>query len=284
MPDLLHLLLRGLSLGCVYAVASMGFVILYKTTRVLNFAYGQLMAAGSVIFILLSSLTGLPISAVFAFGIFISIALAWIVGRLLISRMNSGDKTLSILMTLGVALILKGFLSITSRSVALTGELTQAVSSVDVIILMACIIVILAFFLLFQKSSWGLYIRALSDNRPASLSLGIPIERLSILSWVIAGAAAGATGILITISSGLKLRNLDSMESIIFAVIILGGVASIRGAILGGLVIGLMEALEQGHAASSLTAIGPYLLVLLILVIKPYGLLTKKEKTGKVGQ
>jgi branched-chain amino acid transport system permease protein len=284
MPDLLHLLLRGLSLGCVYAIASTGFAILFKTTRVLNFAHGQLMALSAIVFILLSSMTGISVIAALASGIFVSIALAWIVGRFLINRINAGDKTMGILMTLGVALILKGLLSIASRDAVLPADISHAGSSVDVIILTVCIMVILLFYLSLKKSPWGLYLRALSDNRPASLSLGIPIERISILSWVIAGAAAGTGGIMLTVSSGLKLNGLDSMESIIFSVIILGGLADIRGAILGGLVIGLMEALEQGHAASSLTGILPYVLLLLILVIKPYGLLTKKEDPGEAGQ
>jgi branched-chain amino acid transport system permease protein len=276
MSELWHLLLKGLALGCVYAIASMGFATLFKTNRILNFAHGQFMATSALIFILLNSLAGLTVHAAFVLGIMISIALTLIMGWILTTPLNDGSSTRGILTTLGIALMLKGIGTVISEKSVSPGEVNPAGVSTDLIILAGCVTAIFLLFLFLYKSPWGLYVRAISGNRPAFLSLGLPVKRLSVMSLILAGAAAGAAGILLVISSGLGAADLGSMESIIFPVIVLGGIAGFRGAVLGGVVIGLIQTLEQGRPTGSLIDIAPYLFLLLILVIRPYGLLAER--------
>jgi len=284
MADLLHLLLKGLSLGCLYALSSMGFVIVFKTSRVINLAHGQLMAMGAVIFILLSSLPGLPITAAFLLTVFISIVLVFVIERLFIRPLTEGDMTRVIFMTLGIIIILKGLISYISLSPA--EEMSKrlgalGIPSANLTILILGITFILLLLLFLRCSSFGLYIRAVSDNRKAALSLGIPIKRLFTISWAIAGISASISGILMTVIYGLKTGNLDSMESIIFPTVILGGLGSMRGAILGGLLMGVLETFAGGHGSGSLRDILPYLILLFMLVIRPYGLFSgKRDLTG----
>jgi branched-chain amino acid transport system permease protein len=295
MTDLLHLLLKGLSLGCLYALGAMGFVIIFKPSRIVNLAHGQLMGLGAVFFILFSSMPGIPVSIALMLSVFISLIIVFIFERLLVHRLTAGAMTQGIFATLGIALMCKGVITFFSRGGVLkdnsesVGEISRGlgvlgISSLDAGILISGILLILVFLLFFRHSAWGLYIRAVSDNRKASLSMGIPIERLSALSWVIGGAAAGLSGILLTIDSGLKLQDIGPMESMIFPVIIMGGLGSMRGAILGGLIMGLIESILRGHPSSSLGEILPYLILLLVLVIKPYGLFPDKGDMPGIGR
>jgi branched-chain amino acid transport system permease protein len=276
MQALWHLLLKGLALGSVYTLSAMGFTLLFKTNRILNFAHGQLMATAALIFLLLSSLAGLTVLSAFVLSILISVALTLIAGRLLTVRLNDDSRMKGILMTLGIALMLKGAGAVISGNGTSPVEVNPAGISTDFIILAGCVTVTIILFLFLYKSPWGRYVRAIAENRTAFLSLGIPVKRLSAVSVVLAGAAAGAAGILLVISSGLGAADLGSMESIIFPVIILGGIAGFRGTVLGGLVIGLIQTLEQGRPTGSLIDIAPYLLLLLVLVIRPYGLLAER--------
>jgi branched-chain amino acid transport system permease protein len=295
MTDLLHLLLKGLSLGCLYALGAMGFVIIFKPNKIVNLAHGQLMGLGAFILILFSSMPGIPVSTALMLSVFISLVLAFVFERLFIHRLAAGTITQGIFATLGIILICKGVITFISMGGVLkdriepAGEISRGlgvpgISSLDAGILISGILLILFFLLFFKHSAWGLYLRAVSDNRKASLSMGIPIERLSTLSWVIGGAAAGLSGILLTIDSGLRLHDIGAMESMIFPVVIMGGLGSMRGAILGGLIMGLIESIERGHPSSSSGEILPYLILLLVLVIKPYGLFSDKGDMAGIGR
>jgi branched-chain amino acid transport system permease protein len=287
MADILHLLLKGLSLGIIYALASMGFVLLFKTSGVVNLAHGQLMAAGAFIFLLLSSLPGLPVAAAFLLSILSSLVLVLAVERFFIHRLSADDTTTGIFMTLGIALMIKGLISFISQGDILNNINPAAniskklgglgISSLDVFILISGAILIFIFLSFFRHSAWGLYLRAAADNRAASVSLGMSIEKLYTIAWVIAGTTACVSGILLTIGSGLNIGALSHMETIIFPAIVLGGLGSMPGAIMGGLVIGLLETVDGGQGSGLLKDVLPYLVLLLALAIKPYGLYSGKE-------
>lgn len=276
MMDLWNLLFKGISLGTIYALSAMGFVLIFKTGKVINLAHGQLMAMGAFLFILLSSLPGITLITVFSLTILISLVMLFVTERLFIRPLSPIDLKRCIFMTLGIMLMVKGLIASVSLPPSENISTIPDNSSIQVFILFAGILSVLIFLLFFRRSSLGLYIRAVSDNRKAALSLGIPIERLFTFSWVIAGMAAVISGILLAIGSGLNAAYLVSMEAGIFPALVLGGLGSMRGAILGGLLIGILETCAGGQASGPLRELFPYMILILILLIRPYGLFSDK--------
>jgi len=276
MTDILYLLLKGLSLGSLYALSAMGFVLIFKTGRVINLAHGQLMALGAFIFLLLSSFTGLTFIAAFLLSVIIGLVMILIIELLFIRPLYPVNMKQGIFITLGIMLMLKGLVSFVSLPTAEDVSRGSGTSSVHITIFATGIISVLVFLLFFRRSSLGLYIKAVSDNRKAALSLGIPIERLFTFSGIIAGMAALISGILMATGSGLKGSELVSMESIIFPSIILGGLGSMRGAILGGILIGVIETCAEGRVSGPLGDLIPYLMLVIMLLARPNGLFSDK--------
>jgi branched-chain amino acid transport system permease protein len=205
MRELFNLLLKGLALGCVYALASMGFAILFKVNRILNFAHGQFMATAAIIFVLLFTTAGFGVPAALGMSVLICIFLALTTGWGLINRISADNMNRRILATLGLALILKGLGSAILGKGALMNEMIPSGTLADVVILIGCIVAMLLLFLLFYKSPWGLYVRAASDNQHALLSLGVPVKKISFISFVFAGAVAGRCRV--SFSAFIRSRN-----------------------------------------------------------------------------
>ena len=139
-------------------------------------------------------------------------------------------------------------------------------------------ILFLALFGLFFKfSSQGIYMRSVADNQRAALSLGVNVKRVFALSWAIAALVAGMSGMVLGIINGVNVHNLSAIGLKVFPVVILGGLDSIGGAIIGGIIIGLLETFTGGYLSPSLRDVVPYIVLVLILLIKPYGLFGLKE-------
>ena len=114
--------------------------------------------------------------------------------------------------------------------------------------------------------------RSVADNQPAALSLGVHVRRVFALSWAIAALVAAMSGIVLGIINGINVHELSSIGLKVFPVVILGGLDSIGGAILGGIIIGLLETFTGGYVSSSLKEIIPYIVLIFILLVRPYGL------------
>jgi len=276
MAGIEQLLVDGLALGSLYALSAMGFVLLFKAGRVINLTHGQLMAMRTFIFLLLSSFPGITSGAALILSIVICLVVAIIIERLFIRPLYLLDIKQGILVTLGVMLMLKGlisFISLTSEADISAGP---GISSGRLTVLVTGIMSVLIFLFYFRRSSLGLYIRAVSDNRKAALSLGIPIDRLYAVAGIIAGMAALISGILMAAGPWSNASGLVSMESKIFPAIILGGLASMRGAILGGILIGILETCAGGGGAGPLADLLPYLMLVIVIWARPEGLFSDK--------
>jgi branched-chain amino acid transport system permease protein len=128
------------------------------------------------------------------------------------------------------------------------------------------------FGLFFKYSSQGIYMRSVADNQTAALSLGVHVRRVFALSWAIAALVGGISGIVLGIINGTNVHELSSVGLKVFPVVILGGLDSIGGAIIGGIIIGLLETFTGGYLSPSLRDIVPYIVLVFILLVKPYGL------------
>ena len=134
------------------------------------------------------------------------------------------------------------------------------------------IIFLSIFGFFFKYSSQGIYMRSVADNQPAALSLGVHVRRVFALSWAIAALVCAISGIILGIMSGINVHNLSHMGLKVFPVVILGGLESIGGAIIGGLIIGILETFTGGYISTSLKEVVPYIIPVFILMVKPYGL------------
>jgi branched-chain amino acid transport system permease protein len=133
------------------------------------------------------------------------------------------------------------------------------------------------FGLFFKYSAQGIYMRSVADNQRAALSLGVHVKRVFALSWAIAALVAGMSGIVLGIINGVNVHDLSAIGLKVFPVVILGGLDSIGGAIIGGLIIGLLETFTGGYISPGLRDVVPYIVLVVILLVKPYGLFGLKE-------
>jgi branched-chain amino acid transport system permease protein len=139
------------------------------------------------------------------------------------------------------------------------------------------LIFLLVFGLFFKYSSQGVYMRSVADNQTAALSLGVHVRRVFALSWAIAAVVCAMSGILLGVMNGINVHQMSEVGLKVFPVVILGGLESIGGAIIGGVIIGLLETFTGGYISTSLRDVVPFIVLVIILLVKPYGLFGLKE-------
>jgi len=283
MEFFLYLLVNGISLGLLYALSALGFVMIFKSSSVLNLAHGELPAIGAYIFLLFSSWAHLPVLLGFVLTLIGTFALGFIVERLFLRPLIGENLIEVIMMTLGMGIMFRGLLlfifggDIHSYPDFLPEGLsmrwgTITIPSVNVATLIIGILFLVIFGLFFKYSSQGIYMRSVADNQPAALSLGVHVRKVFAMSWAIAFIVAAISGIVLGIINGVNVHSLSAIGLKVFPVVILGGLDSIGGAILGGIIIGLLETFTGGYVSTSLREIIPYIVLVFILMVKPYGL------------
>ena len=283
MEFFFQILINGLSIGFLYALAALGFVMIFKSSSVLNFAHGELMAIGAFVFLVLSTWAKLPIWLAFLITLAGSFSLGFIIERFFL-RPLIGEALIEVIMlTVGLAIMLKGLMlfifggDIHSYVDFLPQTLTFHWGAIEVPgVYVATFIVGLIFLGLFgfffKYSSQGIYMRSVADNQPAAMALGVHVRRVFAMSWAIAALVCAMSGIVLGIINGINVHEVSAVGLKVFPVVILGGLDSIGGAILGGLIIGLLETFTGGYISSGLREVIPYIVLIFILMIKPYGL------------
>ena len=288
MEFFLQLLVNGVSLGFVYALSALGFVMIFKSSSVLNFAHGELLAIGAFLFFVLSSSLRLPIALAFFLTLIGSFTLGFIIERLCLRPLIGEALIQVIMLTVGLSAMFKGLMlfffggdihdypRFLPDGLALSWGAIE-VPSVYVASFIIGILFLILFGFFFKFSSQGIYMRSVADNQPAALSLGVHVKRVFALSWAIAALVAAMSGIVLGIINGVNVHNLTVIGLKVFPVVILGGLDSIGGAILGGIIIGLLETFTGGYISTSLREIVPYIVLVFILIVKPYGLFGQVE-------
>ena len=290
MEIFVQLLLNGVSLGMGYALAGVGFVLIYKATGVFNFSHGQLTMVGGYFFYLFQVQIGLPPWWAVPMALVSMFAVGMTVERLCLRRMV-GEPVIAILMlTIGLGGFLRNMVGL------IWGTQPQApiplfepgffelagvqVPRVYGWTLLTASVTILIFILYFQKSPHGVAMRAVAFDQDKAALSGISVSRVFALSWGVASVMAGISGILMMQLMGLDL-SMDSRGLSAFPAAILGGIDSIGGVILGGLVIGIVEALTGGYIDSYLGGgakeVVGFVILLLILMVRPYGIFGTPE-------
>jgi branched-chain amino acid transport system permease protein len=281
MEFFLQLFFQGLSIGFLYALAALGFVMIFKSSSVLNFAHGELLAIGAYLFLVMA--TRLPLWLTFSLTLIGTFALGFVIERLFL-RPLIGEALIEVIMlTVGLSAMFRGLMLVIfggnlysypdflPKNLSIEwGPLNIApVYSATVII---GVIFLVIFGLFFKYSSQGIYMRSVADNQPAALSLGVHVRRVFALSWAIAALVCAMSGIILGIINGINVHALSHVGLKVFPVVILGGLESIGGAIIGGVIIGLLETFTGGYVSTSLREVIPYIVLIFILLVKPYGL------------
>ena len=283
MDFFIQLLVNGLSIGLLYGLSAMGFVMIFKSSSVLNFAHGELLAMGAFFFLVLTTWAGLPIYLAFLLTLAGSFVLGFAVERLFLRPLIGESLIFVIMLTVGLASIFKGLLlfffggNLHTYPEFLPAGLglqfgNVLIPPVYVASSFIGIVFLVLFGLFFKFSPQGIFMRSVADNQTAALSLGVHVKKVFALSWAIAAMVAGMSGIVLGVINGINVHEISAIGLKVFPVVILGGLDSIGGAIIGGIIIGLLETFTCGYISPSLRDVVPYAVLVCILLIKPYGL------------
>jgi len=288
MSYFFQLVVSGIVVGSIYALSALGFVLIYKSSRVLNIAHGQIIAAGAFIAYALTVWVGIHIVISFLLSMVITFFLAMSVERIFLRRLI-GEPIISVIMvTIGLMSIIDGLIYMTpfgaenfsfpeflpQTPISLWGVSISWTQMVGVVI---TFIMIGAFTWFFKASTVGISMRAVSDDQFASMSIGISVPRVFGLAWATAGLSAAAAGGIIGNITGLNFDVLHSFGIIVFPVVIVGGLDSIFGAVVAGIIMGLIQQFAAGYLDGNWGLFGtadvlPYIILLIILLFKPHGL------------
>lgn len=291
MTELLQSVVRGLGQGSIYALLALGFVIIYKSMRVISFAQPAFMLAGAVLVSYLVSTVDFFLAV--ALAVLLVALLGVGVERAALRPMIGKPVFVISIITLGVDIVIRNvvnrYIGLDVRQVGdpwglRTTSLFGIVVEQRYLVMFATTMVLVAvLFAFFRYSRMGLAMRATALDQEVALAQGISVGSVFALSWAIAAALAAIAGVFLSTGVGLD-QNLWLIALKALPVIILGGLDSLGGAVVAGLLIGVSEALlgTYGDEVSPLLGgdfalVSPYLIMLLVLVVRPYGLFGTRE-------
>jgi len=291
MDEFLQSLIRGLGTGSIYSLLALGFVIIYKSTQVISFAQPAFMLAGAVLVSYLSPAVSF-VGAVLVAAVVIAV-LALGVERTVLRPMVGKPVFVVAIITIGVDVVVRvvtnAFIGLDVRQVGdpwglnTVNFLGAEVQQRYLVMIATTAVVTVALFAFFRYSRIGLAMRAVAYDQEVALAQGISVGSVFALSWALAGGLAALAGVFVATGAGVD-QQLWIVALKALPAIILGGLESLGGAVVGGLAVGVVESLfgtYQGDFAPWLGAnfglVAPYALMLLVLLVRPYGLFGKKE-------
>jgi len=286
---LLQLVLNGIVSGSIYSLVALGFVVIYKSTSVLNFAQGEFMMLGAYVCLSLAVQYHLPFAVAFVMTMAFMAVLGILTERLILRPMI-GEPVISLIMvTLGLSAFLKAvvqavwgtdlrpFPNIFPVTPVQLGPLP--VSQGYLYSTASVAVLLLIFTLFFKFTRAGIAMRATAFSQQVALSMGISVQRIFALSWSIAAVVSAIGGVLLAGVRGGLDASLAFFGLKVIPVVILGGLDSIGGAIVGGVVMGVLENLAGGYldplVGGGAKEVAPFIVLVLILSVKPYGLFGK---------
>ncbi|OXT00794.1 branched-chain amino acid ABC transporter permease [Notoacmeibacter marinus] len=283
---LLQLLVNGVIVGMLYGIVAMCFVLIYKSTQVVNFAQGEFVVLGAWVCLSLVVSMGLPFWLAFLFSLVFMMVFGILV-QVILLRPLVGEPVISVIMaTIGLSIFMQATMNwiFGNNAVRFPQVFDQATVSIGglnvetayLMSLVLSLVVMGMFFWFFQYSRWGLAMRATAWNQQIAQSLGISVGRVFAMAWAISAVVSGIAGVVIGLVSAVS-NSLAIIGIKVFPAVIVGGLDSIVGAIIGGLTIGILENLAefvdgQYLQIGNMYSVAPFYVLLIILMIKPYGL------------
>jgi branched-chain amino acid transport system permease protein len=289
MEFFLQLTINGLVVGCIYSLVALGFVIIYKSSGILNFAQGEFLLLGAYVFLAVVTRSNAPIGWALLLTFVFSAALGLVLERLIL-RPLIGEPVISVIMvTLGLSSVLRavvqGIWGTDTRPLPAVFSLTPIqlgplpVARGYLYSAASVAVLLVALTLFFKYARPGIAMRATADSQQVALSMGISVRRIFALSWSIAAVVSAAGGVLLGTMRGGVDGSLAILGLKVLPVVIVGGLDSVGGAILGGLLVGVLENLAGGYLdpifGGGVKEVAPFVALVLILMVRPYGLFGK---------
>ena len=285
--QLLQLMISGIAQGCIYGLIALGFVLIYKATETVSFAQGELMMLGAFSGLAGMSLLGFPywLSVLCAIA---AMALFGVVLERMVIRPILGQPAFSIVMlTIGIGYVARGLITMIPNIGTETHmlpvpykdeiwHLAGLVLNVEqMVVIGATGVLCVLLYTLFRYSKLGIAMQAASQNQLAAYYMGIPVKRLNGIAWGLAAAVAAIAGLLLAPITFVH-ANMGFIGLKAFPAAVVGGFGSLPGAIVGGLIIGIVESLSGFYLPDGFKDTAAYIVVLIMLVVKPNGLFGEK--------
>jgi branched-chain amino acid transport system permease protein len=292
--QLIQLIIDGIASGCIYGLVALGFVLIYKATETINFAQGDILMLGAFVAFSLIGVMGMNYIVGFALTVIIIAIFGFFLDAVVIRQIIGQPPFATVMLTIGLGFIFRGFASIFwgtdiySFNTPFSGKILEIggliISYVNISIIIGTSILMVLLYSFFSFSKIGVAMRASSENQLAAYYMGIPVKFIFSLVWSISAGVAAVAGLLLApitlVDTSISLIGLKA-----FAAAVLGGFGSIPGAIVGGIIIGIVEQLcgtYENYLFAGVREISAYLVLILTLIIYPRGLFSDKGEVKKV--
>jgi len=285
--DLLQVLVSGASVGSVYALVALGLVLLYRTTRILNFAHGDLGVLGTFVAYTLLRQLDLPFGLSFLLALAAAGAIGGLVYLLLVRPAKNQSELGLLILTLGLALALGGLDAllfgtdnkvvptlVADRIVRLGGA---SLSLVSLVTAAFGVVLMLALWALLGFTKLGVAMRAVAQREDVAEAMGLPVKRVLVATWAASAVLAAAAALLFAPTTLLNPTMMLDPLSKGFVAAVIGGMNSLPGAVVGGYLLGVLELLVGIYVSLEFKASFAFLVVVLVLVLRPHGLLGRAE-------
>ncbi|MFP4311444.1 MAG: branched-chain amino acid ABC transporter permease [Nitriliruptoraceae bacterium] len=294
MQTFLQLLFSGLALGSIYALVALGFVVIYRASQVFNFAHGEFLMLGAFLMISLVG-AGLPWVVALAVTMAVTGTVGMGVERVVLRPMIGRPVFVTVIVTIFVGALMRVAINLIwgggERGMPTPWDPTSVVEILGARVLYnsiaaiaATAVVLVGFYWLFQRSRIGVGMRATASDQEVALGLGIPVGRVFATSWFLAGAMAALAGVFLGMFPRIVDGNIWLIALAAFPAVLIGGLESPLGAVIGGLALGVTQLLAQGYVNPLLGEFGnnfhrvfPYVIMIGFLMVRPYGLFGTRE-------
>jgi branched-chain amino acid transport system permease protein len=281
LNDFLQLTLNGLAMGCIYGLVALGFVLIYKSTELVNFAQGDLLMLGAFVCYMAVVWWGLDYWLAFAIAVVTTAAFGAILDMTILRRVIGQPQFAVVVLTIGLGSILRTFASVTWGSEIYTlptpfggvwklGGVTLSHQYLSIIVgtLLLCGLL----YAFFNFTRIGIAMQATSQNQLAAYYMGVPVKMIFSLIWAISAGVATTAGVLLAPVTLIDINMGLAVALKAFAAAVMGGFGSIPGALVGGIIIGLIELYSRASLPEGFKDTMPYVVLLVMLWIRPQGL------------
>ena len=283
------LMTNGVLIGLMYSLIALGFVLVYKATDAINFAQGEFVMLGGFVVAVTLNAYGAPVWLAVLVGLAGMIGFGFGLERVMLRRLIGRPIIAVVMATIGLAAILRGIgpLAWGAETKSLTLPISDEpfmlgplfIPPIQLLGAVVSLLVLAAFGWFFLKSRKGIAMRAVADSQQVAMAMGINVERYFALAWSMTGVVSALGGVIWGSMLGVDVH-LALVGFKVFPVVILGGLDSIPGAIVGGLIVGIVENVASGYidpyVGGGTKDFAPYVLMIVALMVRPYGIFGKR--------
>lgn len=284
---MLTYLINGISLGSVYAIIALGYTMVYGIAKMLNFAHGDVIMVGGYMAFCATSYMGWPAIPSVLFSVFVCTVLGIVIERLAYKPLRTASSLAVLITAIGVSYFLqnmalliwssnpKAFPNLVSLPNLTIGSLQ--ISSIAMVTVAACVVIMIGLTLFTDKTKMGKAMRAVSEDKGAAQLMGINVNATISLTFAIGSGLAAIAGVLLCSAYPTLMPTTGAMPGIkAFTAAVFGGIGSIPGAMLGGILLGLIEIFGKAYISTQLSDAIVFAVLIIVLIVKPTGLLGKK--------